>query len=114
MSSTPKRAKWLAHLGRIAPEIHPADGIGRSVAQQRIGGIDKTQPPGTVVFQTQGQADDAETVARADDQHVFRPQGPHQAIVDETKSQVQVRGGFAVPQRLGMVEDLLGSTRDQD
>ena len=99
--------EMAAHLVRIAPEIHAADGLGRSVAQQRIGGIDKGQPPGTVVLQAQGQADDAEAVARADDQHVLRPQGPHQAVVDETKSQVQVRGGFAVPQRLGMVEDLL-------
>lgn len=96
--------EMTANLGRITPEIHPSNGVCRAIFQQRIGRIDKRQPAGAVVLQAQGQANNTETVARADYQDMFRPQGPCQAVIDKTKSQVEIGGGFAVPQGFGVFE----------
>src|SRR5262249_10287231 len=103
----PEPGEVCPHVFGVAPEVHAADGPPRTVLEQRVRGIDEAQEPGLVVPEPERETHDAETVPRPDHDHVTGPERADETVVHESESEVQVLGALAVPQRLGLGENVL-------
>ena len=98
-------AEVRPYLLDVVPLRRAADSAEGAMLEHGIRRVDEAQLALVVVLQPEGEADDAEAVARTDDQHVARAQRAHQAVVQEAEAEIEIVRFLVVSERLGVIEN---------
>jgi len=102
-----KESEMLPDLLGIIPFPGAAHGLEGAVFEDRVSRVYKGHHPLVVVSQAERETDEAETETGADDEDVFGAKSPYEPVVEESEAKVQAGGLFIVPERPGILEDVL-------